>query len=471
MRNTPFGRAIHGLIFLLCLASVFARAAGGALPADSIVVGPSGITYQTRPGDTLMSIAQQWTAKSDNWAVLAKINRINQDSNIPIGTPIVIPADLLTDEPSQAKVVALSGDVSATGSDGQKVEMKVGATLMEGAQIETGVNGFLTMSLPDASRISLPSNSRVKFNRLRMARFTKSPRTELMLMHGHVESRVSPLETNKGSYEVRTPTSVAGVRGTQFRVGTDGDTTTNEVVNGKVAVGNGKPGSEVMLDAGKGNVVTSKGVGQPVELLPAPSLSGLGKDGSPQLNLNPVAGAASYHVQVSNDPDGQDVLAEARSNEPRLKFANLHEGAYYVRMSAVDKHGLEGYARIQQVSFTAHAVAPAGGPSPYVDGSDTKQVTLRWQPTAKESHLQVSRDAQFSWLIFNTNTDKGEAHMPRPDFGTYYARVQGVNADGSTTPFSPAQAFIVTDHWVINDGGPANGKRDASNNGASASGH
>lgn len=477
MRNTYYGLhagrrhgwLLRGLIFLLCLAGT-ALATSGTLPTDSIVVGPSGITYQTRPGDTLISIAQQWTARSDNWTILAKVNHINQDSNIPIGTPIVIPADLLTDEPSQARVVALSGEVSATGADGQKVDMRVGATLVEGAQIETGVNGFLTMSLPDASRISLPSNSRVKFSKLRMARFTKSPRTELMLMHGHVESRVSPLETNKGSYEVRTPTSVAGVRGTQFRVGTDGDTTTNEVVAGKVAVGNGKPGSEVMLDTGKGNVATPKGVGQPVDLLPAPALAAQGKDGAPEVRLTPVAGATAYHVQVSNDPDGQDVLAEARSNEPRLKFATLREGAYYVRMSAIDKHGLEGFARIQQVNFSTRTAAPApAGSSPYVDGSDSRFVLLRWQNPANESHLQVARDAQFSWLIYNASTNRNEVHIPRPEFGTYYARVQGVNADGSTTPFSAPQAFIVTDHWVMNDGGPANAKRDAGNTGNGAS--
>ena len=125
-------------------------------------------------------------------------------------------------------------------------------------------------------------------------------------------------------------------------------------------------------------------------------------------------------------------------------------------------------SKLSDVEARTLASSAAGNSA---DAQRTRQVTLRWQPTAKESHLQVSRDAQFSWLIFNTNTDKGEAHMPRPDFGTYYARVQGVNADGSSTPFSPAQAFIVTDHWVINDGGPANGKRDAGNNGASASGH
>jgi hypothetical protein len=71
----------------------------------------------------------------------------------------------------------------------------------------------------------------------------------------------------------------------------------------------------------------------------------------------------------------------------------------------------------------------------------------------------VARDAQFTWLIFNANTSKAEAQLPRPPFGTYYARVQSVNADGSVNPFSAIQAIIVTDHWVINDGGPANSKR------------
>ena len=460
---------LSNLIVLLSLAAALAwsaaGAAAGSISSESIVVGPSGITYQTRSGDTLISIAQQWTTRSDNWTILAKVNHINQDSNIPIGTPIIIPADLLTDEPSQAKVVALSGNVSATTADGQKIEMQVGATLSEGAQIETGVNGFLSLSLPDSSRISLPSNSHVKFSKLRMARFTKSPRTELMLLHGHVESRVSPLDTNRGSYEVHTPTSVAGVRGTQFRVGVEGENTTNEVLAGKVAVGNGKPGSEVMLEGGKGNVVNAKSVGPAVDLLPAPALAGLGKDAMPQVNLAPVAGAAAYHVQVANDPDGLDVLAEARSNDPHVKFAGLREGSYYVRMSAIDKRGLEGYTRIQQVNFTAHAVAPSGN-APFVDGSDDKQVTIRWQAaSAKEYNLQVARDAQFTWLIFNTSTDKLEAHMPRPVFGTYYARVQSVNADGSVSPFSPTQALIVTDHWVINDGGPANAKRNVSGGG------
>jgi hypothetical protein len=51
--------------------------------------------------------------------------------------------------------------------------------------------------------------------------------------------------------------------------------------------------------------------------------------------------------------------------------------------------------------------------------------------------------------------------LPRPPFGTYYARVQIINPDGSSGAVSAVQAFIVTDHWVINDGGPGKSQREA----------
>jgi len=152
-------------------------------------------------------------------------------------------------------------------------------------------------------------------------------------------------------------------------------------------------------------------------------------------------------------------LAEGRSNDPRVKFSGLREGTYFARFSAIDKNGLEGLTRIQAISFHPGTATRANN-SPFVDAYDDKQVTLHWHTqSAKEYNVQVARDAQFTWLIFNTSTSKGEARLPRPPFGTYYARVQTVNADGSVTPFSAAQPFIVTDHWVINEGGPANSKQ------------
>jgi hypothetical protein len=458
--------AIRRLILSLAFAAG-AACAGTAAPAagdgkpGSIAISTASITYFAQAGDTLMSVAQQFTGKTGNWAALGKLNNIEKDISIPIGTGILIPADLLLDEPVEAKVVALSGAITAKGADGNPVALGVGARITEGMEIDTSANGFVTIALPDASRISIPSISRVKLAKLRLTKYTKSPRTEVMLLRGRLESRVAPLEPSKGKFEVRTPQSVAGVRGTHFRVGVAGDAIANEVLDGKVAVEPRKPGNAVLVATAKGSIVAHDQAGPVVDLLPAPQIvAPAGNDyPSPQFALHPVDGAASYHVQVSRDRDGLDIIAESRSPTVQVKVDGVHDGQYFMHVSAVDKAGLEGLVRTQ--AFSLHArpdaePAHSSAGAPYVDASDSKTVTLRWPAqSGKQYTVQVARDARFTWLIFNSRVAKPEAVMPRPAFGTYYARVQAINADGSVAAFSPIQPFVVTDHWVLNDGSQA----------------
>ncbi|MGZ5781566.1 MAG: FecR domain-containing protein, partial [Burkholderiaceae bacterium] len=247
--RTTIARLSWALLLTSGLHSAWSAPPATSTP-PSITIAPASITYITRAGDTLSSIAQQLTTKVENWVAIGKVNQISTDTNIPIGTAIVIPATLLPDEPSEAKVVALSGNIVAKTADGEPATISLGAKITEGMQIDTGNNSFLTLALPDASRISVPSNSRIKLSKLRMARYTKSPRTEINLLRGHVESQVSPLEQNKGRFEVHTPLGVAGVRGTNFRVGITENGTANEVISGNVEVGHhGKP-SPLTLHAG-----------------------------------------------------------------------------------------------------------------------------------------------------------------------------------------------------------------------------
>ena len=440
-------------------ASASAAAASSAVKPGAITIAAAGITYYAQHGDTLMSIADQFTTRRENWLTLGKLNRIGKDRQIPVGAGILIPAELLADEPSEATVIALSGTIVVTSANGATAVIGLGAKIMEGMQIETGNNGFLTMSLPDASRISLPSNSRVKLAKLRMARYTRSPRTEVMLLGGRVESRVSPLEASKGRFDVRTPLSVAGVRGTHFRVGIAGSQVMNEVLGGKVAVGKEQNSEAVTLPGGKGNIVNAKRIGPAINLLPAPQVIAPASPpeySAAHVSVVPLAGASGYHVQVATDPDAQNIIAESCSSDSNIQVEGVPDGAFFMRVAAIDKAGLEGFSRTQAFTLKAHAETafkPAVPSAPYVDDSDDKLITLRWnaQP-GKKFNLQVARDADFTWLLFTSNTEAPEARMPRPVFGTYYARIQSINADGSVTPFSKVQSFIVTDHWVINDG-------------------
>ncbi len=455
---------------LLLAGGLGLHSAWSAPPASvnppAITIAPASITYITRAGDTLSSIAQQLTTKTENWVAIGKANNSATDTNIPIGTAIVIPATLLPDEPSEAKVVALSGNIAAKTADGTPMNISLGTTITEGMQIDTGNNSFLTLALPDASRVSVPSNSRIKLSKLRMARYTKSPRTEINLLRGHVESNVSPLEQNKGRFEVHTPLGVAGVRGTNFRVGITDNGTANEVLSGNVEVGqHGKP-SPLTLHAGQGNIIDAKSVGKAVDLLAAPQLAEnptLLQPTSAQISLTSVAGARAYHVQISSDAEGQNIFSETQSSANKFAIQGVREGNYFARVSSIDQYGLEGPARIQAISLKMQTNAAAAQKNPqsppYVSQSDTKHITLKWVAEAgKKFNVQVARDPAFSWLLFTDSTTTPEATLPRLPFGTYYTRVQSVNADGSTNPFSNHQAFIVTDRWVMNDGNPVTAK-------------
>src|SRR5690606_1086780 len=138
------------LVAVLALGLPGAWSSAAAQTLGSIVVNPSGIVYYAQAGDTLMSIAHRFTSKASNWSALGDINRISQDTSIPIGTGIIIPADLLTDEPSEATVIARNGSITAIYPDGSSSLLNVGSRVVEGMKIQTGANSFLTISLPDA---------------------------------------------------------------------------------------------------------------------------------------------------------------------------------------------------------------------------------------------------------------------------------------------------------------------------------
>lgn len=459
--------SLRNLLFILSLVigtsltlPVFAQKTVG-----NITINPAGIVYVTQAGDTLIAIARQLTTSKSNWISLAKINHIGKDSNIPIGTGIIIPANFLADEPARATVIARAGDIVATDANGASISLAVGTKLSEGAKISTAANSFLTLQLSDASRISLPSNSSVELAKLRKTQYTGSPRTEIKLLQGKVVSHVSPLDTNKGQFEVHTPHSVAGVRGTYFRVSLHDNKIMNEVLEGHVAVGLPTSPNARMLAPIKGNVITGNTVGPAIDLLPAPKLMDVPflNAGVAQFTLHPMIGAQTYHLQIAKNPQLLPLLAEQYGPADDIQIDHIAAGNYYVRLSAIDKHGLEGVPRIMAVKVKGQTVSSKQA-APSIVQSENKDLVLRWQGVEKQHYkIQVARDAAFSWLLYTTEVEGNEVHFPRPAFGTYFARVQSINPDGSVNPFSFTQALLVTDQWIINEGHPQRPKESQRN--------
>ena len=149
-------------------------------------------------------------------------------------------------------------------------------------------------------------------------------------------------------YQIRTPTTTVSVRGTEFRVGADpvAHSAQAEVTGGEVRLNPVDGGVAKALPAGYG-VVAKAGapIPAPRPLLPAPTLTTLPERFERvdlSLPFTPVDKAVAYRAQIARDPKFADVVADAVFNTPPARFGTLPDGAWWLRVRAIDEAVLEG---------------------------------------------------------------------------------------------------------------------------------
>lgn len=437
--------ALFALLFCLCADVLAAKPAGRP---GTLASTPPDLTYFALQGDTLSSIALRYTEKSSNGALLGKRNKISNDRTIPVGTGILIPLELLPEEASQAQVAALAGHSTLKRKDGTQATIALGDILTEGSRISTGNNSFLSLALPDQSRIAIPSNSQVTLAKLRMTKYSKSPRTQIHLLQGRVESTVTPLETNKGRFEVTSPLAIAGVRGTHFRVGVNENGIANEVLSGVVAVGQQEKPNSLLLAAGKGNIISSAAVGKAQDLLPPPLLTGnfaVQEKPTVQLDVQAMPQAQAYRAQIAFDAQAQNILMEAQAGQPRFKFDGLADGKYFARVTAIDALGLEGQPAIETFTLKARPEPPFSVQPKAKLRAEAVDFVWTEAADAQSYRLQIATDASFKTLLLDqagiTAVQYRSSQLP---YGTYYWRLASVlQRQGKIDqgPFGDTQVF------------------------------
>jgi hypothetical protein len=178
---------------------------------------------------------------------------------------------------------------------------------------------------------------------------------------------------------------------------------------------------------------------KPVPLLPAPELSGVpGTNVRPQLHLEfpVVTGAKSYHLQVSDDPQFQTLVADVRSDQPGFDLPAPADGAYWVRARAIDSLEIEGHDAVQ--SF-AQKLAPEPPkpppPSPHLVKVTRHDLHFEW--SAEPGHkyrVQIARDAKFRRILTDQTLSDGNLTWRRPWPGRYYIRVAALPAADTPAP-------------------------------------
>jgi hypothetical protein len=209
---------------------------------------------------------------------------------------------------------------------------------------------FATFEMEDASRVTLPSNTSLRIDRMRQTILNNAPQRVFQMDKGRGAISATPNSNPNAKFEVRTPVSISAVRGTEFRVGQDpsGAKAQTEVLKGAVGVDlAGATTSGPPVPAGFGVSATPAGVSAPVKLLPAPKLGDGGQrqgDKTVHFAVQPIDRAAAYRLPLSRDAGFVDIFAEATQPEPAVDFGEIANGTYFVRLTALDAGGLEGAA-------------------------------------------------------------------------------------------------------------------------------
>ena len=326
--------------FLLASAAMLA-ALSGAAAALAQTAEPT-ISYTVRAGDTLIALSTGYLISKEDYRTIQDLNRISDPYRLPIGSTLLIPRRLLKTEPISGEISSFRGTVTA---DGQPAT--VGMAIRQGMRIDTGANAFVTVLFPDGSAISLPSQSRIRVDRLRRIMLTGGLNRTLRLEEGRSRSTVRPIKDPAGDFRVTTPLSVSAVRGTDFRVGFDPGTgrALTEVVAGAVGVAPDEVKEEISVAKGYGVVGTAAGIEAPTRLLPPPELTQIGRGQGDMVVVAfkpPLDGARRYRTQLATDIEFRDVIAETVTDEPTASFPGLGNVAFFVRLTAIAESGLEG---------------------------------------------------------------------------------------------------------------------------------
>jgi hypothetical protein len=135
-------------------------------------------------------------------------------------------------------IASLEGQAEV-GHDGAWQAASIGAAIHERDELRTGTPGRLRIVFQDDSVVTVSDNSHIVIDEQVFDPNRGVARSLIELLRGKLSSLVGEYSHGTGSkYEVKTPTAVCGVRGTEFVITYNADTDVTEVVglSGQVEV-------------------------------------------------------------------------------------------------------------------------------------------------------------------------------------------------------------------------------------------
>jgi hypothetical protein len=415
---------------------------------------PAIVEVRVQAGDTLIGLLREHA----DWSGVQRDNRVADPKKLQPGSVLRIPLALLREQPTAAEVVHAYGDVTVTRAGTlTPLPLAAGQNLADGDVVRTGTQSSATLRFGGGARVLVRPDSELKVERLTQSR--AGPSTTLKLERGSADSAVppAPAGSTPSRYEMRTPQTHLGVRGTEFRTTAEASGAMRvEVLEGRVGARHataqrmprtGAARAESLVAEGFGMVGAADGSIAPARALPeAPALAGLPE----RVERMPLrigwrtAQPTRVRAQVfaAGDPP-RLVLDGVFDTAPARWSQDIPDGRYELSVRAVSADGLEGRDTRTAFVLDARPEPPFAAAPAAASRTIDERVRLAWtrNAAAPKVRLQVADTSDFRQpRIDRSGLDASEIALKLP-LGTHHWRVASIAPDGDQGPFGDAQHF------------------------------
>ena len=399
--------------------------------------------HNVRPGETIWGICLALTDRKDCWQKLDKINGVTFPRKLPPAYVLNIPIDWLKAQPVPVTVSMVTGQVFYTPNrKTEKIPLPLNSQLAVNTMVIT-VDGEALLTFGDGSTLFIKPHSKVSLDRISSMNHHSMVDTHIRLYQGKVNTYVPP---NKGvRFKVDTPSAVATVRGTEFRLNLSSSSDSNEdnasisrgdILRGEVLRGLvdfSAQGSMEPVKSGYG-ILAEKGkpLKKPIKLLEKPLLI---KPKAISLTLpveaqwKALSGAAQYRLQLFHQETQERVLNETVSVHS-YSITQLPIGCYQLRLNAIDNQNFEGEYEKHQFCITDNVLtAPIMDDFYFLAKGKARKPLLNWSSQASVEHylVEVSKDQNFHEVLDRFEVAGTSFELPKKlSHKTVYLRVAAV---------------------------------------------
>ncbi len=218
--------------------------------------------------------------------------------------------------------MVVKGTVKIQNASKQVSDAKVGAKIFEGDMVTTLTDARAKIVMSDRNVINVNPDTQLQITKYQNDTASGKKNVELNLLNGKVRNNVEQTyDGDKSKFLIKTPTAVAGVRGTQFMAGFDKKTQMTSIVTFKGAVSlatisaSGQIlGAPVMVNKGEMTVVTPNQPPPPPKPVPQEEIKKM--DGETSVSLQNRNDSPSTKDMAAKESASKDVAAGKDSTAP-----------------------------------------------------------------------------------------------------------------------------------------------------------